>query len=175
MNQFSMKTLKTRSENPKGGLSPCGRCSEGTKIENLKLKIHRMCGQVILISIIMLSGVLMSASVVAGLLTAYQIRQANDTVESMKAFFAADAGIEQALYNYFNEPPILPSAIVQNQEYYGAKGTIAGSTNYSSSLTFRFDSPNPVVGQLPIGFTVRSYGDSGKVQRALETRVTTKF
>ncbi|MDO8557519.1 MAG: hypothetical protein Q7R98_03630 [Candidatus Jorgensenbacteria bacterium] len=117
----------------------------------------------------------MSASVVAGLLTAYQIRQANDTVESMKAFFAADAGIEQALYNYFNQPPILPSEIVPSREYYGANGIIAGSTSYSSSLTFRFDSQNPTQGQLPVGFTVRSYGDSGKAQRELETRVTTKF
>jgi len=136
-------------------------------------KRHWIGGQVILVSVIILSGALMSASVVAGLLTAYQIRQANDTVESMKAFFAADAGIEQALYNYFNDPPILPSEIVPSQEYYGANGTIAGSTKYSSSLTFRFDPANP--GQLPIGFTVRSYGDSGQAQRELETRVTTKF
>ena len=42
----------------------------------------------------------MSASAIAGLLMVYQIRQANDAVNSAKAIFAADAEIELQSYNF---------------------------------------------------------------------------
>ncbi|KKU91687.1 MAG: hypothetical protein UY23_C0001G0293 [Candidatus Jorgensenbacteria bacterium GW2011_GWA1_48_11] len=50
------------------------------------------------ISVLTLGGILLSAAGIAGLLTTYQIRAANDAVNSAKAFFAADAGIEAASY-----------------------------------------------------------------------------
>lgn len=57
--------------------------------------------QVMLLSVLVLSGVILSASAIAGLLTFFQLRQANDAVSSAKAVFASDAGIEAESYNCF--------------------------------------------------------------------------
>ncbi|MEK7464322.1 MAG: hypothetical protein AAB617_00930 [Patescibacteria group bacterium] len=58
-------------------------------------------GQVMILSVMLLGGVLLSASAVAGLLTLYQIKSANDAVNSAKALYAADAGVESASWAYF--------------------------------------------------------------------------
>ncbi|MCP6720210.1 MAG: hypothetical protein KJI72_02735 [Patescibacteria group bacterium] len=78
--------------------------------------LQRNSGQVMLISVIMLGGILLSAAAIAGLLTIYQIRAANDVVNSAKAIFAADTGIEVVSWCFFkgcspNEaqnPPAIP-------------------------------------------------------------------
>lgn len=62
-------------------------------------------GQVMLISVIMLGGILLSAAAIAGLLTVYQIRAANDVVNSAKAVFAADSGIEVVSWCFFKGCP----------------------------------------------------------------------
>lgn len=49
----------------------------------------------------MLGGIFLSAAAVSGILLLYQIRNTNDTVNSVKAIFAADAGIEAATFCYF--------------------------------------------------------------------------
>lgn len=51
-----------------------------------------------ILSIILLGGLLLGASAVAGLLTVFQIRQSNSAVYSTQAIFAADAGLEWASY-----------------------------------------------------------------------------
>ncbi|MFH0712546.1 MAG: hypothetical protein V2A55_01680 [Candidatus Jorgensenbacteria bacterium] len=51
-------------------------------------------GQVMILSVVMLGGILLSAASIAGLLMVYQIRASNDAVNSAKAVFAADAGVE---------------------------------------------------------------------------------
>ena len=56
-------------------------------------------GQVMLITVILLSGAILASTSLIGLLTRYQLRQASDINASMKAIFAADAGIEWAFYN----------------------------------------------------------------------------
>ncbi len=58
-----------------------------------------------LISVIILGGILLSAAGIAGLLTIYQIRAANDVVNSAKAIFAADAGIEAVSWCSFKPCP----------------------------------------------------------------------
>lgn len=55
-------------------------------------------GQVMILTILALGGTLLGATTVAGLLTLYQIRNSTDLTNSAKAIFAADAGIEWALY-----------------------------------------------------------------------------
>lgn len=55
-------------------------------------------GQVLLMSVMMLGGILLSATAIAGLLMQYQIRQTNDAANSAKALFAADAGLEWESY-----------------------------------------------------------------------------
>lgn len=54
-----------------------------------------------LIAVLSLGGAILGATAVAGLLTLYQIRATTDTENSAKAIFAADAGTEWALFDYY--------------------------------------------------------------------------
>jgi len=58
-------------------------------------------GQAILITVIAIGAVLLGATTIAGLLSLYQLRRAGDFANSTKAVYAADAGLESALYNKF--------------------------------------------------------------------------
>ncbi|MDO8430221.1 MAG: hypothetical protein Q7S73_02540 [bacterium] len=58
-------------------------------------------GQVMLITVLALSGTILGATTIAGLLMLYQIRQATDVVNSTKAIFAADSGFEWRLYKFY--------------------------------------------------------------------------
>jgi hypothetical protein len=58
-------------------------------------------GQAMLIAVLALGGAILGATTVAGLLMLYQIRATTDTANSAKAIFAADAGTEWALFNYY--------------------------------------------------------------------------
>ena len=60
-------------------------------------------GQIMLITVMVLSSVILGASAIAGLLTLYQIRQSVDVVNSTKAIYAADAGLEWELYRFFKD------------------------------------------------------------------------
>lgn len=64
-------------------------------------KYNNLKGQVMLIVVLALSATILGATTIAGLLTLYQIRQATDVTNSMKAIYAADAGIEWRLYKLF--------------------------------------------------------------------------
>ncbi len=65
--------------------------------EIMKIKnINSSRGQVMLASVIILGGILASATAIAGILMVYQIREASDSENSAQALFAADSGIEAA-------------------------------------------------------------------------------
>src|SRR3989338_10873566 len=71
-------------------------------IRKLKKSGHKnMRGQIMLLTVLALSGTILGATTIAGLLMVYQIRQSNDIVNSTKAIFAADAGLEWRLYKFF--------------------------------------------------------------------------
>lgn len=76
-----------------------------SKITNRENPIARTSGrrrgQALLLVVVMMGGVLFLVTAVAGLLMFYQIQQGNDTANSTVSIFAADAGIERALYHYF--------------------------------------------------------------------------
>ncbi len=55
-------------------------------------------GQVMLLTVMMLTGVILSTTSLVALITLYQIRQTGDITASTQAIFAADAGLECALY-----------------------------------------------------------------------------
>jgi threonine/homoserine efflux transporter RhtA len=102
-------------------------------------------GQVMLVSVIMLGGILASAVGIAGVLMVFQIRQSNEAAQSAAAFYAADAGLEWATYNGFNATAELVPPTFSN-------GTTVSA---SSSL---------VNNELRI----QSIGMSGNAARALE-------
>ncbi len=82
------------------------------KIKNLKLnKSHVTChtshvaklsalrgGQLMIVTVLILGGAILSASVIAGYLMTRNIRQTTLANDSAKAIFAADAGLERILY-----------------------------------------------------------------------------
>ncbi len=58
-------------------------------------------GQVMLLTTLVLSGTLLAATTLSGLLMVYQIRQSSNASQSAKAVFAADAGIEYELFRFY--------------------------------------------------------------------------
>ena len=65
--------------------------------------LRRSSGQAMLLTVMLLTGVILSTTSLAALITLYQMRQATDAASSSQAIFAADAGIECALYKKFKE------------------------------------------------------------------------
>lgn len=54
-----------------------------------------------LLSVLVISGTILGATTIAGLLMLYQIRQATNISLSTQAYFAADAGVEWELFKLF--------------------------------------------------------------------------
>src|SRR3989344_3239492 len=71
----------------------------------------RSGGQVMLLTVLILSALFLSATAVAGLLMVYQLSQVTKIVESAQAIFAADAGIERSLFLVYrcNPAPVVPT------------------------------------------------------------------
>lgn len=59
-------------------------------------------GQAMLLTVVMMSGIFMVATAVAGMLTFYQAQEATDVNNSATAIFAADAALEEGIYRYLN-------------------------------------------------------------------------
>lgn len=109
--------------------------------------IHNRDGQAVLLSVMVIGGILIGASAIAGILLTYQIRQTNDVINSTKAFFAADAGTEQQIYNMNNPVP---------------NPTFSNNAAVTSTIL--------ISGQ---SVTVRAQGTAMGAVRALETTFTT--
>ena len=56
-----------------------------------------------LLTVLIVSGTILGATTIAGLLMLYQLRQATDFGRSLQALFAADTGLEWQLYRKFAE------------------------------------------------------------------------
>jgi hypothetical protein len=110
-------------------------------------------GQVMLLTIMVLSGTILGATTIAGFLTLYQIRQSTDIINSTKAIFAADAGLECEFYKYTRD---------KASDF--CSGAIQNLTNGASFLTERTDT---TVGTTTIT-TIKSNGTAGDAVRAFE-------
>jgi hypothetical protein len=116
-------------------------------------------GQVMLITVFALSGTILGATTIAGLLMLYQIRQSTDVGNSTKAIFAADSGLEWRLYKFYKtdkqkclECPdggACPAPSLQNESTFQATCTLQGSGTSQSVV-------------------IKSIGTSGNNSRALE-------
>ena len=54
-----------------------------------------------ILTVLIISGTVLGATTIAGILMVNQIRQATNAQHSLQALFAADAGLEWELYNNF--------------------------------------------------------------------------
>lgn len=67
-----------------------------------------------LLTLLAIGGTLLGAATVAGMLVVYQVRQSADAASSAKAIFAADAGIEWGLYQFFGGATSTPAPVLGN-------------------------------------------------------------
>src|SRR3989344_1579410 len=74
-------------------------------------------GQVMLITVLVLSATTIAVSTIAGSLTINQIRQATNVSDSAKAIFAAETGIEWYRYQTFKNPSYVKPELRNNAIY----------------------------------------------------------
>ena len=112
-------------------------------------------GQVMLITVLTLGGLLLAVTTIGGLLMTYQIRQSSDITNSTKAIIAADAGIEWALYCLNISNP-------ESQRCDPQTVNINFDNQASTTVT--------VTGDLTQqgGITIKSIGNSSRIYRAFE-------
>lgn len=68
-------------------------------------------GQTMILTVVIITSSILGIALVAGMLIVFQIRSSGDFANTNKAIFAADAGTEWWLYNYYKNPNILSSTI----------------------------------------------------------------
>jgi Tfp pilus assembly protein PilX len=73
------------------------------EIKKMKIKMSKNKGQVMMIVVMVLSGVIIGAATISGFLTASQTRQTADSGSSAVAIYAADAGLEWRMYKLYND------------------------------------------------------------------------
>ncbi len=72
-------------------------CELKPKTSNLKPRK----GQAMLLAVLAMGGIILGATAIGGFLMIHQIRQTTTAEHSAEAIFAADAGLERGLYQYF--------------------------------------------------------------------------
>lgn len=139
-----------------------------TLISNLRTTAYGLRanqGQVMLITVLALSGTIVATTAVAGLLMLYQIRQSTDVINSTKAIFAADAGIEWQLYKYVGDKSCKTCA--------ESKYACPPPSPFSNGATFEIIcalKTDPVTNAQKV--TIKSKGTSAKTSRAFEISFT---
>lgn len=132
-----------------------------------------------ILTVLALGGAILGATTIAGLLMLYQIRQTTDLANSGKAVYAADAGIEWTLYNWFcaNDPnktncPATDSQFTWNLHRANLSN---GAKVQVTQYCFNNTSPNPIgnsddgtcdVATIASSTTFKSMGVSGNSTRA---------
>jgi len=111
-----------------------------------KFRMRRLCnpccdtGQVMLLTVLVIGGLLLGASSIAGLLMVYQLRQASDITNSTKAIFAADSGLEWELYRMFKDSGYPKPAMTNNANFnttvYGTSTIKSVGNSQNSSRAF---------------------------------------
>ena len=132
---------------------------------------------------IITGGIVLSASVIAGMLMFYQLREVNDTVRSGMALFAAETGIEETLQCYFKTTG---GETLDYSEVCKLSGSLSNGATYKTELicvdasgfkkvncfnqsdTERQDSP-------VYGIRIKSVGQKDSVERAVDSLFGVRF
>ncbi len=121
-----------------------------------------------LVTTLILGGVIIGATTIAGLITLYRLRQMGAAKESAISFFAADAGLERALYFCFKNPPTLPPPGVPPPGYPFSLGCadftssvdpISDTSHGQTTYTVQYSDGPP--------HAIRSVGHNARSSRAL--------
>ena len=119
-----------------------------------ELSDYKKRGQVMLMTVLIITGTILGSTTIAGLLMIFQIRQASDIVNTTKAIFAADNGLEWRLNKFYKD----------NQACLNCDtGVDCPQRDLTNNSTFETEcvlNANTV--------TIRSVGASGNASRAFE-------
>lgn len=133
--------------------------------------VSRRNGQVMILTVLALGGAILGATTIAGILMLYQIRQATDLTNSGKAIYAADAGLEWTLYNWFcastgKTPCPAPDDVTWNRKTMnlgnGSKVTVTQTCFDASGAVL----PTCTAATNASSTTFKSLGASGNSSRA---------
>ncbi|MFA5386362.1 MAG: hypothetical protein WC297_01730 [Candidatus Paceibacterota bacterium] len=114
-------------------------------------------GQVMLITVLALGGMLLGATAIGGLLMTYQIRQSSDIANSTKAIMAADAGIERALY----------CANITGTAQRCDPANAGTDLNFSNGAKVTVSITGDVTDPVNPSLSIKSVGNSSQIYRAL--------
>lgn len=96
-------------------------------------------GQAMIIAILSLGGAILGATALAGFLMLYTIRNTTDSENSAKAIFAADSGVDWAIYSNINPPaspvPVFGNGAVLTVTCYDATGVTTTTCDNASATT----------------------------------------
>jgi hypothetical protein len=95
-----------------------------SRVKSQRLKVKSsISGQVMLLTVLILSGSILGASTIAGYLMLLKVRSASDITNSAKAIFAADTGIEWELYKQFKNPGYPKPSLSNNTNFISSNDT----------------------------------------------------
>lgn len=114
-------------------------------------------GQTMVLTVMLLSGAVLGATAIVGLLMIYEIRNAVDIINSAKALAAADAGIQCALMKR-----------KEVQEFSTSSRNCGETTPISLSSSGARYSVTEVMDDEGVAIGVRSTGTSGRISRSFE-------
>jgi len=114
-------------------------------------------GQVMLLTVLIMFGVILSATTIGGYLMLNQLRQAGNAGNSIKALAAADAGMECELFKHFNsEAPADECAIIVQFDATTAPVSLVTAREIGATTT-----------------VIRSVGGAARTFRAFEVSIIT--
>lgn len=115
-------------------------------------------GQTMLLTVLIMFGIILSATTIGGYLMLNQLRQAGNAANSVKAIMAADTGIECELYRMFKDDAVNCNTTGDN-----------AVTFEESNVTLKTSRTSPMPGI----DVIQSTGGSARTFRAFELTVTT--
>jgi len=116
-------------------------------------------GQTMLLAVVLLSGAILSAVSLSGLLVLFQLKQTTGVKESTQAIFAADSGIECVLFNRYRCTAVTPVCPVITTVLRDC-GDIVPFEDFSNGARFKTIDKG--------GGSFKSVGQSGRSARSFE-------
>ena len=148
-------------------------------IKKILFKIKEKKGAALFLTVIFLGFIFAITSVIVKI-QLKELQFGSGERASNKALFAADAGLERALYNIYRETGLVPDACTSTGCFLPAK--VDSSLRYFSlgngsqyHVVVPFGALNPIV--TPAGeeyIVIRSIGKFNNIERSLEMNVYTK-
>jgi len=108
---------------------------------------HRK-GQVMLLTVLIISGAVLGATTIAGLLMVHQIRQTTNVIDSLQAVYAADTGLEWKLYQSFIDSGQLPPNL-DRADFIAEETSTGGQLEYRAVGCAGAELENPSPGRCP--------------------------